>query len=178
MACKPARVALLLVLLPAMAGGQSLGSAAAKERDRREKLRTTGKTSRPLTEDDLANTKGQLANDPNAPPAASPPSRPATADPVETEDARADVEEYWRGRVAEARARLREAQEAHDYMQRVIRLGQPEMRDKNGRIVIYSNQQLKAKADAAEAALAAAKAALESLVEDARRKGALPGWLR
>jgi hypothetical protein len=52
------------------------------------------------------------------------------------------------------------------------------MRDENGRRVIYSNQQLKAKADQAQAELAAAQGAMESLLDEARRKGALPGWLR
>jgi hypothetical protein len=37
---------------------------------------------------------------------------------------------------------------------------------------------MKAMADAAAADLAAAQAELEAVIEDGRRSGALPGWLR
>ena len=60
----------------------------------------------------------------------------------------------------------------------MIRFGQTGSYDTNGRRVIYSIHQMKAIADAAAAELAAAQAALEGVLEEGRRAGAQPGWLR
>jgi hypothetical protein len=183
---KPYAVLIGLAILPALAGGQSLGEAAKKERDRRDKLRQAGVTTRTLTQEDVAATKGRLANDPNEQPAANEGETVKKADrPVASviETAPEDApygtgEEYWRGRVASARARVASAQRRHDAIQAFIRLGQPAAYDENGKRVIYSIYQLKAKADAAAAELASAQNALESVLEEGRRSGALPGWLR
>lgn len=183
---KPSAALICLVALPALAGGQSLGEAAKKERDRRDKLRQAGVTTRTLTQEDVAATKGRLANDPNEQPAASDGQTAKKVDrPVASaiETAPEEVssgtgEEYWRGRVASARARVRDAQLRHEAFQAIIRLGQPAAYDENGRRVIYSIHQLKVKADAAAAELASAQKTLESLLEEGRRSGALPGWLR
>jgi len=87
-------------------------------------------------------------------------------------------EEYWRGRFAEASSRVEDAQRRLDAFLRMISIGQPAHYDANGRRVIYSIHQMKAMADAASAELASARTALESLKEEGRRAGALPGWLR
>lgn len=176
-----------LVALPSLAAGQSLGDAAKKERDRRDKLRQSGAGARTITGDDLAANKGALANDPKQPPAggdgeASKQAQRATASgPGEAgPDATASksAEEYWRGRVTAARARVAAAERRNDAFQRMIRFGQPAGYDENGRRVIYSMQQMKAMADAAAAELTSARAALEGVLEEGRRSGALPGWLR
>ena len=176
-----------LVLMPALAFPQSLGEVAKKEQERREKVRKSGVSTRTLTEADLANTKGAVVN-PSA--AAEGESGASTATPAEPAAATGETtpaadeppqdtpEDHWRRRVAHARARVTTAQQRHDAMQQIVRLGQPLLVDENGRKVIYSTQQLKAKADAAQAALTAAQTALDNLLEEARRKGALPGWLR
>jgi hypothetical protein len=176
----------MLSMLPALAAAQSLGEAAKKERERREKLRQAGVSTRTLTEDDVASTKGQLANDPNEPAAVEevPPPRdlesgesgPVSAVREPASGGRGEA--YWRRRVGAARGRLAQAQERHDFMQAVLRRGQPAAYDENGKRVMYSIHQLKVKADAAAAALAAAQKALDDTLEDARRSGALPGWLR
>ncbi len=176
-----------LVLLPALAAGQSLGDAARKERERRAKVRETGGSTRTLTEEDLATTKGALANDPKAQPATTNDhraagttggARPLRLPGVEAPSTETQGEEYWRRRVAEAQARVEQAQRRHDAFQRMIHLGQGEMYDANGKRVIYSIHQMKAMADAAAADLATAQAALEKVLEDGRRSGAQPGWLR
>jgi hypothetical protein len=179
-------VGVCLVALPAFAGGQSLGEAARKERERREKTREASGSTRTLTEDDLATTKGTLANDPNAQPATAvaPPSagaangsgpiRPATSAAPSPES----QEAYWRRRVAQAQARVDQARRRHDSLQRMIHVGQGAMYDANGRQVIYSIHQMKTMADAAAADLGAAEAALERVQEEGRRSGAQPGWLR
>jgi len=180
-------LAACLASLPALVGAQSLGQAAQKERERRDKVRENGGSTKTLTEEDLATTKGTLANDPTAEPAATP-TPPATKsapasrarrlpamDPAPPET---QGEEYWRRRVAEARNRVDLAQRRHDAMQAMIRFGAAEMHDANGKRVIYSNQQLKTMADAADAELSAAQSALESVLEEGRHAGAQPGWLR
>jgi len=176
-----------LVALPALAGGQSLGDAAKKERERRDKLRQAGSSARTLTQEDLATTKARLANDPNQPvagekgEASKQPARESpggrNADGPEAASPKGG-EEYWRGRVAQARGRVAAAQRRYDAFQRMIRLGQPGAYDENGNRVIYSIYQMKEKADAAAAELASAQAALENVLEEGRRAGAQPGWLR
>jgi hypothetical protein len=183
---KPSAVVICLVVLPVVAAGQSLGEAAKKERERRDKLRRAGVTTRTLTEEDVATTKGRLANDPNEQPASEAGDTAKSEDgPVASaletvpEDAPSGRGEgYWRARVASARARVANVQHRHDTLQAIIRLGQPAAYDENGKRVIYSIHQLKAKADVAAAELASAQKALEAVLEDARRSGALPGWLR
>jgi hypothetical protein len=174
-----------LLALPALAGAQSLGEVAKKEHDRRDKLKKTGVSTRTFTEEDLATTKGQLANDPReqaATGAGGDASKGAGASiagrPREDVVPADSKEEYWRGRVSEARARVEDAQRRSDALQRMIRVGQGAHYDANGRRVIYSIQQMKAMADAADAALASAQSALENVLEEGRRAGALPGWLR
>jgi len=176
-----------LVALPALAGGQSLGDAAQKERDRRQKLREAGASARTLTEGDLATTRGRLANNPKEQTAKGEDGenlaragRPTAAGPrrAGTEVTSSTTEGYWRGRVAEARARVAEGQRRNDALQRMIRFGQPAEYDANGRWVIHSIHSMKEMADAAAAELASAQAALENVFEEGRRSGALPGWLR
>jgi hypothetical protein len=175
-----------LVALPAFAYGQSLGEAARKERERREKTREAGGSARTLTEEDLATTKGTLANDPKAQPATT--AAPRTAGttsgsglaypPNPAGPSPESQEEYWRRRVAQAQARVEQVRRRHDALQRMIQFGQPAMYDANGKRVLYSIHQMKTMADTAAAELAAAHAALEGVLEDGRRSGAQPGWLR
>jgi hypothetical protein len=181
----------VLVVLPLAAGAQSLGEVAKKEQERREKIRKAGVTTKPLTETDLVNSKGHVVNptateggeEATQTQAAGGSGEGGTAPTTDSatatdEPPRETAEESWRRRAGHARARLANAQQQHEAMQQVLRAGQPMVVDENGRRVIYSNQQLKAKADAAQAALAAAQTALDNLLEDARRQGAQPGWLR
>lgn len=184
--------ALCLLALPALVAGQSMGDAAKKERERRAKLKQAGASAQPISEKDLAASKGRLANDPGESPSPSASARPAEeagapafGTALGTEEsvggaprAASGAEDYWRRRVAQARGVVAEAQARHDAMQRMVHLGQPAMYDEGGRQVMYSAQQLKQRADEAQAELAEAQKALDDLLEDARRAGALPGWLR
>jgi hypothetical protein len=176
-----------LVVLPSLTAGQSLGDAAKRERERRGKVREAGASVRTLTEEDLATTKGTLANDPKAQPpkvddgGTSKREGGAAAGGAGAggaEEGSSKNEERWRRRVAEARARVDEAQRRNDALQRMIRLGQPAQYDRNGQRVMYSIYQLKTMADRAAAELASAQTALENVLEDGRRSGVPPGWLR
>lgn len=159
-----------------LADSDPLAEAAKKEQERRQKLKKAGAVERTFTEEDLAHTKGKLANEPTGgtPGDATPVGGKKLADP-ERPDTK---EQYWRTRAAAARARVEGAQRRRDALQRMIIIGQPARYDANGQRVIYSSQQMKEKADAADAALATAQADLEKLLDEGRHAGALPGWLR
>jgi hypothetical protein len=175
---------LLALVLPALASGQSLGEAAKKERERREKVRESGAGARTLTQEDLAANKGALANDPGvrsagAEEASADGKAAATASrprPNAGGDARG--EEYWRERAARARDRIAAAEERQMALQRMIRFGQAAQYDESGREFKLSAHRLKQLADAADAELAAARKALEDLLDEGRRAAAMPGWLR
>jgi hypothetical protein len=179
----------ILVMVPALAAGQSLGEVAKKEQERRDRLRQKGVHSRPLTEEDLATTKGTVANEPTTANTASADGEKANGDDAEAvsgggllevaNDAPAQSGEgYWRGRVARGRARIAAAQRRLEALQLMIRVGQPAAFDENGKRVMYSVHQLKAKADQAAADLAAARQAVEDVIEEGRRAGVPPGWFR
>jgi hypothetical protein len=180
---------LLLSLVPSWAVAQdSLADAAQKERQRREKAAQAGAHPKVLTEDDLAAAKGQVANAASttaspAPalvaPAPGSQNRPTPVRPAA--NAAPDLgknEAYWRGRHAAAKARLDGAQKRWFAMERVIHGGQPMQYDASGRLVMYANSALKQMADQAEAELNAARKAMDDLEEEARKAGALPGWVR
>ena len=179
----------IVVVVPALAAAQSLGEVAKKEQERRDRLRQKGVHSRPLTEEDLATTKGTVANEPTTGTTASTDGDKANGDDagaasgggllevVNDAPARSG-EAYWRGRAARGRARVLAAQRRLDALQLMIRFGQPAAFDENGKRVMYSVHQLKGKADQAAADLAAARQAVEDVLEEGRRSGAPPGWFR
>jgi type IV secretory pathway VirB10-like protein len=181
-----ARLVLVFVALPALAVGQSLGDAARKERERRAKLRESGTSAQTVTDEDLAANKGKLANDPKAKPATveaptQPDQRAATEPrrPPQKTEPSPNPEAYWRGRVGAARARVEQAEERSLALARAIRFGQAAEDDvTNPTRSIHSIYRMKEAADAAAAELTAAQAALEAVLTEARRAGALPGWLR
>ncbi len=178
---------MLLLALPSLTLGQSLADAARKEKERRDQARRTGGPTRVIPEEELKTTKGHLANEPapsESPADQSPEekrtraSKPPSPPPVDSSQEQKQKEAYWRTRSAEARPRLAAAEERYGDLDRMIRIGQPAMYDKNGRRYIVSQQRMKATADEAEAEVANAKKALEELEDEARRAWALPGWLR
>ena len=171
---------------PAFDAPASLADVAKKEAERREKAKKAGAPPRTLTEEDLASAKGTLASTPagkgnSAAAPAGTKDRPAVRVTEAPDAAPSEAprgESYWRGRVGAARARVERAQQRHDAFQAMIRFGQPGQVGENGRVTIYSAQDMKAMADSAAADLAAAQAELEAVLEDGRHAGALPGWLR
>jgi hypothetical protein len=177
---------LVLLLLPALAAGQSLADLARKEKERREK-RPRSETARTLTEEDLEAADGSLANDPGeafgpkAEPGRAGSDRPPalTLRPAErARPAAEDSETYWRGRAAATRARIEKARQVYDRYDYMIRIGQPMQQGEDGRWRGSSPQTLKRRADAAQQELRNAEQALADLQTEARRAGAPPGWLR
>lgn len=147
-------------------------------------------SARPASEESSKPASDTGAKPASAKPAtaAKPPPGAATATgdasklPSSRPDAEAGAapssEAYWRARAAAARARVQDAQDRYDALDRMIRLGQPETYDENGKATMLSPQTMKRLADAAQADLAAARKTLEDLADEARREGAQPGWLR
>jgi Tfp pilus assembly protein FimV len=178
-------LALLLAFGPG-ASGQSLGEAARKEKDRREKAGPTGPA---FTDEDL---RGYAEG-------ATGPTKPAAGEKASTDKAKKEApapgeggagdEAYWRARAKAARAAIAAAEARVAKAEAALRdapaagIRQPQPGDAVAQVpppVVTDADQR-----GAEAALAAARSELErakkagnDLEEEARRKGALPGWLR
>jgi hypothetical protein len=176
------RAAALLMLLPAVASADSLGQAAAKEQERRKQNEKNGTKAPVITEEELKNNKGQLANDPNDPSAianqaaSSRSSRGSTA-PVSAPTGR--DEQAWRARAAQARARLDQATKTYEALNRqYLAPGEYFVSKKTGQTVVRDREQLQQMVAQAKAAMLAAQKALDDLEESARRQNIPPGWLR
>jgi hypothetical protein len=181
-----AAVALLLAM-PGLVSAESLAEAARREQARREKLKAQGTTTKVVTEAELAASKGDLVSTP-----ASTTSRPASLPSMRTSppgqgqsgaregatSAQDEAEAYWRERAASARGRLAQAEAVYAALDRQIRLGQPGRLDENGQVRMYSQAQLKRRADEAQVEVEAARKDLDRTLDEGRRAGALPGWLR
>jgi hypothetical protein len=168
-----------LVAATAPGYGQSLEEVARKERERRERARQTSSPAPIVGADELASNKGSVANDTKAAtaPAARDKKTPDTGAPRPASRPGTNPEQYWRARAVAARQRIEEAERRAFAIQRMIHLGSEHYAE-NGRIVIYSRETLKQMADAADAEVVASKQGVEDLLDEARRAGAQPGWLR
>jgi hypothetical protein len=171
---------LALALLPVHASSQSLGAAARKEEERRQKNKEKG-VQAPLFDDSKIAKKGGAV----AAPAASPAPTPrATAESSQASTADADgeqrrrQEEMWRGRMTAARGRRDEARKSYDYLSSQS-LGPMEyFVDDRGKVLIRDVEHLRELIAQAKAEWDAAEQAIVELEDAARRAGALPGWLR
>jgi len=184
-----------VVLVPALVSGQSLGDAAQKERERRQRLKASGTSAQVITEESLKANKGSLANDPGpavASPSPSPEASPAAdaAAPAKaaspTPRAPAVVkpgppvasEQEWRGRALETRRRIADRQRRYDYVANLRLTPEQAFTDETGKSVPASPENLERARAAAHSALDAAKKDLEDLQEEARRQNVPPGVLR
>jgi hypothetical protein len=177
------RLSAILVLLPAMVFAQSLGEVAEKEKKRREQNAKSGTKAPVITEEELKNNKGQLANDPNDPsaianqassgrPASGGSSAPATAPTGRDEQA-------WRSRAAQARARLAQATKTYETLNsQYLAPGESFVSRKTGQTIVRDKEQLQQMVAQAKAQMVAAQKALDDLEESARRQNIPPGWLR
>jgi type IV secretory pathway VirB10-like protein len=179
-------VAAALLVLPHLAGAQGLGDASKKEKDRREQGKAP--KAKTYTQDELA-TLPPVANDPSAtasdsapPPAvgSGAPIFPSDRAPLggASGDKARGTEAQWRTRVARAQARVDQARKAHETLAGMNLVPGYEYVDKTGRTVIHSIEDLQKLTARAKAELDAAEKAVADLLEDARREGVPPGWLR
>jgi hypothetical protein len=177
------KLALVLLLFPALALGQSLAEVARHEKERRDDNKKQGQKAS-LVIGDIGS--GQDGEGPNAPLVGSADPEPSAAEPVteemapraSTEEDRAGQEMEWRRRNSEARERLEEARKRYELLSKLHLNTGAYYVDQNNNPVITSVEQLQSMVAQSRAELDAATAALSQLREDARRAGVPPGWVR
>jgi len=170
------------VVLPALTFSQSLGDLAKKERERRQKNQEQGVKARTVTDEEISTETDASA--PPAPPVESSAkvpssgSTPAGADKASSTSKPPLKEQEWRYRVAEARSRVQKARERYDSLNELPIVPGMKYVDENGNALITSLSQLRGMVGQAKAELDAAEKAQADLLEEARRAGVPPGWLR
>jgi hypothetical protein len=147
--------------LASSAGAQSLGEAARREKERR--AADAGKQARVFTDDDLAARRSE----PGAPASpATEPAPPAARDEGEAAE-RERLEKEWRQRFADARERIRRAEDRawRDVIEPVL-----------SPAGVYVPMRVRKFVETEE--LRAARRALEDLEDELRRAGGPAGWGR
>ena len=179
---------LLLIVLPTLAWGQSLGDAARKERERREKNKKEGLVVREFSEEEIFGTdeegddvdgegRSSDGEQPSASIAGESSSQESGTLVNESRDRRRDEAE-WRSRFQDAKRRVETAREHVQILKELNLMPGERYIDARGNTVIRSLEQLRRLVAAADAELAAAEQALSDLREEARRAGVPPGWTR
>jgi hypothetical protein len=170
----------LLLALPSLAAGQSLADVARKEAERRKKNKEAGIKAPVFTDADKPRTEEGAAAKPSESP--SPPTVPPATTTESSgrneADERAQKEQMWRSRKAAAVARRDEAKRSYERLNELWLAPGETYVDDQGRTVIRDLEQLRGMIARAKAEWDAAEKAIVDLEEDARRAGALPGWLR
>src|SRR5258708_39182973 len=180
--------------LASWVSGERLGDGAAREEARRQSARRPDAPVAVVHEEELKNAPGRIANDPFIAPAAKLPplqtpgtggallyagrafgsgvSAPGRAAAPSATDDNPGREAFWR---QEARRRRVAAASAEQALKDVERWSDPTYagKDRPSCPITRSSDRRKARADAARA-----RQALQSLDEEARVGGALPGWIR
>jgi hypothetical protein len=198
---KQARIVFLLLAslcLPVAGRGQSLGSVAKKERERRDKNKKEGVAAREISEEEVfgddkakenektpeddAGEKAESGGEPSSTEAVIPgvnPNADEQGDKFEKESReRKRSEAEWRSRASKARARIAKAREMVSFFEE-LHLGPAERYvDVNGNTVVESAEQLQQLTRQAKEELAAAEGDWKKIQDEARRSGVPPGWLR
>ncbi len=188
----------LVFLLPALAWGQSLGDAARKERERREKNKKQGVAAREFSEkeifgEDEENQEGEEpaegagegeAADGEQQSQRSVPSIDSDSKSQESEELEDDrrdrrrEEAEWRARFQQAKQRIVAAREQVQFLKDLNLVPGERYVDVHGNTVIRSLEQLRRLVEVAEEEFSTAEQALLKLQADARRAGVPPGWSR
>jgi hypothetical protein len=170
----------LLFLFPAFVMGQSLGEVAKKERKRREKNQEQGVKVRVVQSDEVSTEETEETPVDESRTEGETPSLVTDSQPggdgSPTDRQREEAE--WRQRIGEARARLKTAEERYNFLNSLHLTEGEYYVDENGRPVITSLGQLRRMVNEAKVELDAARSAMETLKEEARRAGVPPGWFR
>ena len=140
---------------------QSLAEIAKKEKERRKQLDSS--ESRTVTDVELRRAGGPLTTLPSTSPSDADSDDVAEEDSEEAEEEVADerqTEDYWRGRLAPVDTRIKSMEE---------RLQSPQF---------TSNPVGGPDREQLERQIAQASADRQTILDEARRKGVPPGWLR
>ena len=179
-------------LLAGAAFSQSLADLAKKEQERREQIK---KNSKVITNDDTQKYKAGAVTTGSAPPAAAS-QKPGTDKPsaeagVSPKDAKPEPDEpvdfqgrpesYWRQTMSDARKLVKDLENGTNVL--ILRLNDLQnqfYRESDG----FKQQEIQKQIqktlyeqDLNKDQLAKAKAQLQELEKEARKSGALPGWL-
>ncbi len=171
----------LLLALPAVGLGQSLGAAAQKEKDRRKKNQESGVKAKVVTDEDMAAAHQDAPKteaSPSPPRSLFAPPQGETESSDSSERVRKQQEASWRARMTQANARLERAKKAYDTLSQMYLAPGEYYVDEKGRAVILSAEELQRMTARAKAELEAAQKAVENLEDEARRANIPPGWLR
>ena len=171
-------VVLAMLVVPSMAIGGSLADAAKKEKERREKNKESGVTAvRTITQDDVSTDDSAAKGDEASGNAAS--SQPSSSyddggsfySSYDSSRRSSGEESVWRNRAKYARERVDSARQ---------RLARTPSRVTRYSTYPYHGYFTTDNPDYAyaEQELKQAEKALSDLEDEARRSGALPGWLR
>lgn len=182
---RPLVAGLVLLALPALAVGQSLGNAAQKEKERRQKNRDAGVQSRVVTDEEMGAARPAPSPRPSpgpegagASPAPSTSPSPSPEPLPDSSQVRQRQEAQWRARVVQVLQRIEGARAKYERYSRLTLVPGEYFADSQGRPVITSPEQLQKMTAQAKAELEAAEKALSDLEDDARRANVPPGWLR
>ncbi len=175
-----------------IAFSQSLAELAKKEKERREQIKSPGRV---ITTQDAARfkstgsmsptvqqpegTAAKTAADKEAPKEAeAKPEKPVSDEPV---DFQGRPESFWRQTLADARGRIRDLENEKNVL--ILKLNDLQnrfYRESDG----FRQQEIQREMnktlyeqDLNKEKLATAKSQLDDLLKDARKSGALPGWL-
>jgi hypothetical protein len=187
----------LLLLLPALTWGQSLGAAARDERERREKNKKQGVEAREFTEeeifgedeepdgenadetDDAASTSVDDQDEASSDrPSIDMGTTPQESDERDEGQERERDETQWRARFQRAKQRIESAREQLEFLDGLNLTPGSRYIDAQGRTVIASLEHLRELVAAAQQEQSESEQALAKLQQDARRAGVPPGWTR
>lgn len=174
-------LAVMLLLLPALAIGQSLAEVARRERARQERNKKEAVEVRVITQEEVSGgveaeeTVDRRENDTAL---SSLDMEPKKSLRGEEPSSRREEEIGWRGRMSRALERLKLAQERYEWVNGLYIFEGAWYEDEKANKVITSLAQLRQMIQEAKAELDAATQALNDLKEEARRAGVPPGWLR
>lgn len=174
----------LLITAVSVAYSQSLGDLAKKESERRKEV--TNETV--ITDEEAAKyrstgaaAQAQPAAQPDTDPKTVSNSKKAKPDSDEPMDFEGRPESYWRQTLGEARQKVSELEkQSTELTLRINNLQNDFYREDNGfkRESIQKDlQKTYGEQDKNKEDLAKAKDALQDLEKEARKSGALPGWL-
>lgn len=168
---------------------QSLAEVARKEKERRSKNRQDGVSAKQFSETEIFGEDEAQSTDSGEEPVpledgpfgVDVPTAPeASRDEPQAEESsqRAREETQWRSRLSNARAQVAEARERKALVDSLHYVPGMTFVDDRGNVVIGSLAELRELVAATDRELVAAEASLADLIEDARRAGVPPGWLR
>ncbi|MGH9321556.1 MAG: hypothetical protein ACRD3V_16920 [Vicinamibacteria bacterium] len=198
-------VCLLLVSLwfPFSSEGQSLGSVAKKERDRRDKNKKEGVSAREFTEEEVFGKEEEKEAEEGEVPAGEDEESAEGGEGAEVQDEgsstalegvdvridenerseresrnRKRSEAEWRARASAARSRVASARERVQMLEGLFLPQGGRYVDVNGNTVIESLEHLQSLVQEAKEELTEAERSLVELQDEARRAGIPPGWIR